>query len=54
MLAHCKIKLTVKTIVAQGVKADRLSSVRWKDILDMHCTDRVTPAAYRYIEEDDF
>ena len=24
------------------LKADRLSSVRWKDILDVHCTDRVT------------
>ena len=27
----CKIKLTVKHIVAHGVKADRLSSVGWKD-----------------------
>ena len=31
---------------AYGVKADRLSSVRWKDILDVH-TDRVPLAAYR-------
>ena len=49
-----KIKLTVKPIVAHGLKADRLSSVRWKDILDVHCTDRVTLAAYRCIEEDNF
>ena len=34
------------------VKADRLSSVRRKDILDVHCTDRVTVAAYRCIEKD--
>ena len=44
-------KLTVTPIVAHGVKADR---VRWKDVLDMHCTDRVTLAAYRCIEEDNF
>ena len=25
----------------------QLSSVRWKDILDVHCTDRVTVASYR-------
>ena len=37
-----------------GVKADRLSSVRWKAILYVHCTDRVTVAAYRCIEEDNF
>ena len=37
-----------------GVKADRLFSVRWKDILDVHCTDYVTTSAYRYIEEDNF
>ena len=42
-----KIKLTVKPIVAHGLKTDRLSSVRWKGILDVHCTDRVTLAAYR-------
>ena len=29
-----------------------LSSVHWKDILDVHSTDRVTVAAYRCIEED--
>ena len=52
MLVHCKIKLTVKPIVAQGVKADRLSSVRWKDILDVHYTDRVMHD--RCIEEDNF
>ena len=40
---HCEIKLTVKTSVAHGVKADRLS-VRWKDIPNVHCTDRVTVA----------
>ena len=52
---HCKIKLTVKKpTVAHGVKADRLSSVRWKDILDVHYTDRVTVAAYRCIEEYNF
>ena len=45
-------KLTVKPNVAHGVKADRLSSVCWKDIFDVHCTDRVTVAAYRCIEED--
>ena len=37
-----------------GVKADKLSSVRWKYIRDVHCTDRVTVAAYRCIEEDNF
>ena len=46
-----KIKLTVKPNVAHGVEADRLSSFRWKDILYVHCTDRVTVAAYRCIEE---
>ena len=45
-------KLTVKPNVPHGVKADRLSSVRWKDILDVHCTDRVTVAAYRCIEDN--
>ena len=40
---HCK---SVKPNVAHGVKADRLSSFPWKDILDVHCTDRVTIAAY--------
>ena len=49
-----KIKLTVKPIVAHGLKADRLSSVRWKGIPDAHCTDRVTLATYRCIEEDNF
>ena len=49
---HCKIKRTVKPNIAHGVKADRLSSVRWKDILDVHNTDRVTVAAYGCIEED--
>ena len=49
-----KIKLTVKPIVAHGLKTDRLSLVRWKDILDVHCIDRVTLAAYRCIEEDNF
>ena len=33
---HFKIKLTVRPIVAHGVKADRLFRVRWKDILDVH------------------
>ena len=54
---HCTIKLTVKPIqpiVANGVMADRLNSVLWKEILDVHCTDRVTLAAYRCIEEDNF
>ena len=41
------LRLTVKPIVAHGVKADRLSSVHWKDILDVHCTDHVTLAVYR-------
>ena len=49
-----KIKLTVKPIVAHGLKADRLSSVHWKDTLDVHGTDRVSLAAYRCIEEDNF
>ena len=53
-IVHCEIKLTVKPNVAHGVKAYRQSSVRWKDILDVHCTDRVTVAAYRCIEEDNF
>ena len=44
----------MKSSVAHGVKADSLSSVRWKDILDMHCTDRATVAAYRCIEADNF
>ena len=48
------IKLTVKPNVAHGVTAGRLSSVHWKDILDVHCTGRVTVAAYRCIEEDNF
>ena len=48
------LKLTVKPIVAHGVKADWLSSVHWKDILDVHCTDHVTLAVYRCIEEDNF
>ena len=48
------IKLTVKPNVAHGVTAGRLSSVHWKDILDLHCTGRVTVAAYRCIEEDNF
>ena len=48
------MKLTVKPNVAYGLKADRLSSVQWKDILDVHCTDRVTVAVYRCIEEDNF
>ena len=30
------VKLTVKPIVAHGVRADRLSRVRWKDILGVH------------------
>ena len=34
-----------KTIVAHGVKADRLSSVRWKDIIHVHFTDPVILAA---------
>ena len=38
----------------RGVKADWLSSVRWKDISHVHFTDRVTLAAYRCIEEDNF
>ena len=37
-----------------GVTADRLSSVRWKDIPCVHFTDRVTLAAYRRIQEDNF
>ena len=41
-------------IVAHGLKADRLSSVHWKDSLGVHCTDRVSLAAYRCIEEDNF
>ena len=40
------MKLTVKPNVAHVVKADRLSSVLWKDILDVHCTDRVTDVAW--------
>ena len=36
------------------VKADRLPSVRLKDIPDVHCTDRITVAAYGCIEEDNF
>ena len=49
------MKLTVKVPnVAHGVKADRLSSACWKDILDVHFTDRVTIAAYRCIGEDNF
>ena len=28
--------------------------MRWKDILDVRCTDRGTLAAYRCIEEDNF
>ena len=51
---HCIINLIVKPIVAHGVKADRLSSVHWKDILDVYCTDCATVAAYRRIEEDNF
>ena len=46
VLKSRKMKLTVKPIVAHGLKTDRLSSVRWKDILDVHCTDSVTLAAY--------
>ena len=42
----------LKPIVAHGVKADQVSSVRWKDILDVDCTDRVTLAAYCCIKED--
>ena len=38
-------------MVAHGLKADR---VHWKDILDVHCTDRVTLATYRCNEEDNF
>ena len=34
-----------KPIVAHGVKADRLSSVRWKDIIHVHFTDPVILAA---------
>lgn len=36
------------------LKADRLSSIRWKDILHVHYKDRVTVAVYRGIEEDNF
>ena len=39
---------------ANVLKADRLSSVRWKDVLHVHYKDRVTVAAYRGIEEDSF
>ena len=39
---------------ACGVKADRLSSVLWKDIPQVHFTDRVILVAYRCIEEDNF
>ena len=39
---------------AYVLKADRLSSVRWKDILHVHYKVRVTVAAYRGLEEDDF
>lgn len=44
--------ITVKPIVAPGVKADRLSSVRWKDnhISHVYYTDRVILAALRCIE----
>ena len=44
--------ITVKPIVAHGVKADRLSSVRWKDnhISHVYCKDRVILAAFRCIE----
>ena len=50
------LKLTVKPIVAHGVKADWLSSVHWKDtcILDVYRTDHVTLAVYRCIKEDNF
>ena len=50
----CIIKLSVKSIVAHDVKADRLSWVRWKNILDVHCRGRPTLAAYRCIEENNF
>ena len=33
---------------ANVLKADRLSSVRWKDILHVHYKDRVTVAAYHF------
>ena len=49
---RCYKLFIVKANVAHGIKADRLSSVRWKDILDVHCTDRVTVAAYRCIEDN--
>ena len=42
-------KAYCKPIVDHGVKVDRLSSVCWKDILDVHCTDRVTPASKKII-----
>ena len=48
------IKLSAKSIVAHDVKADRMSSVRYKDILDVHCRDRPTLAAYCCIEENNF
>ena len=44
--------ITVKPIVAHGVKDDPLSSVRWKDnhISHVYYTDRVILAAFRCIE----
>lgn len=44
--------ITVKPLVANGVKADRLCSVRWKDnhIPHVYYTDRVILAAFRCIE----
>lgn len=44
--------ITVKSFVANGVKADRLCSVRWKDnhILHVYYTDRVILAAFRCME----
>ena len=47
---NCKRKFCSTRILF----TDRLFLVRWKDILDVHCTDRVTIATYRCIKEDDF
>ena len=43
------------SIVAHGVNAVGCpQSERWKNIFHVHCTDRVTVAAYRCIEKDKF
>ena len=54
ILSVAKYSFTVKPNVACGVKADRLPSVRWKDIPHVHFTDHVILVAYRCIEEDNF